>query len=308
MGQCYVCSVYFQEEELKRHTMLYQDKITMALDRLRALVSGGDQAGLEATTLLTQLSELILHRGLEVAYFADVNTRSDDIGSLAWTRKSDRSAQELESTDEECAATQGTLTCPYEDCEWKYEFSREQDLLRHYALHYPVHETCCGTVFTQAKKYLSHKCRDKSTHKKRRRAIRQRIRERLRNMRRTGGVATETRPANSGYPAQEVTNHTKVSSNQPLQSAPATSVSCDQSIASFDVDAAIYFVPAEKDPSAFQSAPIYRDYSSTQAQAVQPELTPHKSVQAPIYSAVVGRASASHYHGIHVGQCELGNF
>ncbi|KAL2156665.1 hypothetical protein VTH82DRAFT_1410 [Thermothelomyces myriococcoides] len=132
--------------------MLYQDKITMALDRLRTLVSGGDQAVLEATALLAQLSELILHRGLEMECSADANARSDDIGSLAWTRKSDRSAQEPESMDEECAATQGMLTCPDEDCEWKDEFSREQDLLRHYALHYPVHETCCGNVYTQAKK------------------------------------------------------------------------------------------------------------------------------------------------------------
>jgi hypothetical protein len=176
--------------------------------------------------------------------------------------------------------------------------------------------TCCDTTFTQAKKYLSHKCRDQSAHKKERRKLRQSIRQMLRNMRRSGDL-----PANSGDPAQEVTIHTDATSNQLLQSpatiSPSVGLGFNQSIAS--LDAAMYFqsasAPADQDPSAYQSAPIYHDYSSVRTQTLQHALAQYETVQAPIYSAtspaslsVTGRGSVPNYHRIRCGQGELGNF
>ncbi|KAL2015097.1 hypothetical protein VTK56DRAFT_6311 [Thermocarpiscus australiensis] len=203
MGQCYICSLNFQEEELKKHTRLYQNEITVALDRLQTLVSRGELAQFEATALIARLNNLVSHRGLEVDY-----------------------------------TSHGPLVCPHEDCEQKETFSREQDLVRHYALHYPVKETCCDTTFTQAKKYMSHKCLDRISHKKRCNRLRQCIRQTLRNSKRTGGLVNSgggRRPAISGGPTGEVTGQGGPSSSQLLQSATSMSLSaavgCDQSVA-----------------------------------------------------------------------------
>jgi hypothetical protein len=88
----------------------------------------------EATALVARLKELVLHRGLEVEHSTDVNARIDDATSSIWTRKSDRPAPEAEPADGNYAAAQRTFTCPHDGCGLDDKFSREQDLLRHYAL------------------------------------------------------------------------------------------------------------------------------------------------------------------------------
>ncbi|KAK0705899.1 hypothetical protein B0T26DRAFT_437833 [Lasiosphaeria miniovina] len=77
--------------------------------------------------------------------------------------------------------TDGTmLKCPFKDCE--NEFSREQDLLRHYAIHYCINKTCCNITFKQAKKYMNHNYQDQSnriSYKKQCAQIRDVMREEL---------------------------------------------------------------------------------------------------------------------------------
>ncbi|KAK3336985.1 hypothetical protein B0T19DRAFT_57545 [Cercophora scortea] len=88
-----------------------------------------------------------------------------DDASLASTGESEKPCtRSVESTKRRDTANHNiTLECPYQGCKGQGQrkpFRRHQELVRHYTIHLACKEFCqyCSSTFTQARKFITHKC------------------------------------------------------------------------------------------------------------------------------------------------------
>ncbi|KGQ07753.1 hypothetical protein BBAD15_g6914 [Beauveria bassiana D1-5] len=148
MTECAVCMMHFEShDELRKHSFLFQSEIAILLSKLQSLIAHQWPAQ---------------NRNQEIYQTGDSDHREETPGSSDVTNR-----------------------CPHDDCANKTAtFDREQELIRHYGIHYICNEYClsCGIVYTRANKFWQHKCATKNPTdhvKRRKRALRDMVKEQL---------------------------------------------------------------------------------------------------------------------------------
>ncbi|KAK3370955.1 hypothetical protein B0T24DRAFT_577945 [Lasiosphaeria ovina] len=155
---CFICSALFPtSQELRSHVWFYQDEIAKLTAKIHELLAHRGQH--LNVSHQTSGGHDDTERGYKV--IGGGHSASRDSGSPARGGARDKVPTAPRWITMRGLSRSRRFECPHRDCEGLQRiFTRQQDLVRHFTTHFRCNEFCqyCSTLFTQASKYMSHKC------------------------------------------------------------------------------------------------------------------------------------------------------